>query len=84
MSPIPLARSSGAVTSATKARAMAMLAVAAPAKRREASSTAKLPARPYTRKARAVAKIEASSTGRRPIRSESRPQIGAKTNCMAE
>jgi hypothetical protein len=25
-----------------------------------------------------------SNTGRRPMRSESRPQIGAKTNCIAE
>ncbi len=84
MTPIPFARSSDVVTSATNARAIAMFAVAAPAKRRDASNTTNVPARPYRRNAADVMKIETSSTGRRPSRSESRPHSGAKRNCIAE
>ncbi len=84
MIPIPFARPSGGVTSATNARAMAMFAVAAPANNRETRRMANVEAAPYIANASAVIAIETSSTGRLPIRSERRPQIGANTNCMSE
>ena len=63
---------------------MAMFAVAAPANSRETRRMAKVEAAPYIANASAVIAIETSSTGRLPIRSDRRPQIGANTNCMSE
>ena len=87
MSPIRLERSSGSETSAMYALATERFAPQTPAAIREASSSQMEPA-PQA-KANTVYEIQApvvlmSNTGRRPMRSDSRPHIGAKMNCISE
>ena len=51
-----------------------------PSSARATKSSQSEPARPKSSEARQVPTSEARMTGRRPMRSESRPQTGAKTN----
>jgi hypothetical protein len=81
---IPRERRSGVVTSAMYAWATAMLAVAMPLNARAASTSGSVGANPSRSIPTDDAKMLQSSTGRRPTRSDSRPQIGMKTNCMME
>ena len=82
--PMPRARSSGGVVSAITAWAVAMLPPQMPASRREANSMASESASANRTKPTTEPMSEISSTGRRPTRSERRPRIGEKTNCIAE
>jgi hypothetical protein len=82
--PMPRARSSGGVMSAMYACATARFAVAMPLKTRAASSIGSVVAAPSNAIPAAVAAMLHSSTGRRPTRSDSRPQIGMNRNCMTE
>jgi hypothetical protein len=63
---------------------MERFAVAAPAKNRAARSQPHVGASAKAKKESAVMPTETSIIRRRPVRSESRPQIGAKTNCISE
>ena len=61
-----------------------MFAVAMPLNARAASNSSSDGAAPTNAIPTAVAAMLQSSTGRRPIRSERRPQIGMNRNCMIE
>ena len=61
-----------------------MFAVAMPLQMRATNSQIKVGAKPSIAIPIAEAAMLQSSTGRRPTRSESRPQIGMKRNCMME
>ena len=78
------ARSEGAATSVTAAWATDTDAPEAPSMIRPSSSTQTAPARPVTSEATAVPAIDNTSTGLRPMRSDTRPQMGENTNWAAE
>ena len=61
-----------------------MFAVAMPLQMRATKSQIRVGAKPSIAIPIAEAAMLQSSTGRRPTRSESRPQIGMKRNCMME
>src|SRR3954468_17526796 len=86
--PISRARSRGAATSATDAWATDTLAPDAPSMIRptksRASPPATPPAMPVSRLPTAVPNKEISSTGLRPMRSDSRPHNGRHTSCAIE
>ncbi len=82
--PIPWARSWGPVESATYAWATEMVPPAAPAAMRETKRAKSDSASPKIMYETADAKRPAMMNGRRPRRSEIRPQIGTAMNCMAE
>src|SRR6185369_2932335 len=77
-------RFSSSVVSAMYACAVEMLAEAMPEKMRVAKSIATFEAKANVEKPRMLPKRLIIRTGRRPMRSESRPQIGEKRNCMNE
>ena len=81
MRPMPLARSSGAVTSAMYAWATAMFAVETPLQTRATKSMASEPALPSITMPTAEAAMLPSRTVRRPVRSERWPQNGTKSSC---
>ena len=82
--PMPLARFSGVVESAMNACAVGMFAPAIPARMRAANSIASESARPKARYDTADPSRPARMIGRRPKMSDSRPQTGAKRNCISE
>ncbi len=81
---MPRARFSIVVLSAMTACAAGMFAPEMPAKIRERKSTESDPASPNTRYDTNDPNRLIRMTGRRPIRSDSRPQMGAKTSCISE
>ncbi len=86
-SPISRARSRGAATSATAAWATDTLAPDAPSMMRPTNSRASHrhpPATPVSRLPTAVPNSEISSTGLRPMRSDSRPHSGAHSSWASE
>ena len=84
MRPMPLARSSCVVVSAMYACAVPMFPPPAPAITREANSRVRLRENAKRKYPRQLAVRLMRITGRRPMRSESRPHTGAKKNCMIE
>jgi hypothetical protein len=76
-------RSSSAVTSATYADATLTFAAKAPPNTRAAKIHGSELASPSASSESAVPATVISKTGRRPMRSERRPQSGANTNCAA-
>jgi len=84
MRPIPRARFSGVVTSATYAWAVEMFAAKAPCNSRNRNSSQSVCERAKAANDAAVAPMDRSMIDRRPKRSESAPHIGANTNCARE
>src|SRR3989304_7718756 len=82
--PMPFARFSGGVMSAITAGAVGIFAPAMPAKMRAAKSSGNDETDANARYDRNDPNRPARMIGRRPMRSESRPQIGAKMNCISE
>ena len=80
--PMAFARSRPEDTSAAAAAAVAMLPAIAPPNSRDATSNAKLPAKPHIRYANTVPAVVSNSVLRRPMRSESPPHTTENTNCM--
>ena len=64
--------------------ATAMFAVAMPLQKRAMNNTTRLCATPSSAMPAAVAAILQISTGRRPTRSDRRPQMGMNRNCISE
>ena len=81
---MPLARFSGVVVSAMNACAVGMVAPMMPANDRDTKSSASVFASPKPRYDTNDPKRPIRMTGRRPMRSDSRPHIGAKMNCISE
>jgi hypothetical protein len=82
--PIPRARFSRVVVSAMNAWAVETVAPATPAKILDAKSSASESASPKRRYEPNEPASPSSRIGRRPSRSDRRPQTGMKTNCIAE
>ena len=83
--PTPRARLSGVVVSATNAIAVGSVAdETAPANVRMAMNWNRVCDRPWAINEKANPAMPISSTGLRPTRSETRPHMGAKTNCISE
>jgi len=83
--PTPRARFSGVVVSAMKAIAVGSVAdEITPASARIAMNWNRFCDRPCAVNERANPAMPIRSTGLRPIRSETRPHIGAKMNCITE
>ncbi len=84
MSPMPFARFSEVVESAMNAWAVDTVAPEMPAQIRDTNRSGSDPAKPKTRYDAADQPSPSRRIGRRPTRSESRPQSGMKTNCIPE
>ncbi len=82
--PIAFARYSGVVTSAAYACATGTVDAMIPEKMRAANKTNRLSASPKITRPIAAPVSPMISTGLRPIRSDTLPQIGEKMNCMIE
>ncbi len=82
--PMPLARSLGAVMSATTAWTVPRLALPKPAIRREATNIHNALAKPRMSQPTQAKAMDTRMTGRRPMRSDKRPHNGAQMNCISE